>query len=237
MAGLKPGTTDIAEARHYVRCANVEREMSTLFISYASDDQAIALEVCAQLEAQGVGCWIAPRDVAPGAKWDEAIVDAIHSAGAFLLLLTEAANESPYVGNEVNHAFAAKKAIFTFRVEDVQPNKSLGFYLARHHWTDGFPPPIETKVAQLAAGVSGLIGVSALAGVAGTTTAAAAAQPKARKKAGAQPAWRRTALVGAAGALAGSLLVGAAWYATHSAALTGAGALPVNRVTIPRPLL
>ena len=142
--------------------------MNTLFISYASDDQAIALEVCAQLEAQGVRCWIAPRDVAPGAKWDEAIVDAIQGSGAFLLILTAAANESPYVGNEVNHAFAAKKAIFTFRVEDVQPNKSIGFYLARHHWTDGFPPPLEAKVAQLAAGVSGLLGVGDAGAGAGT---------------------------------------------------------------------
>ena len=56
---------------------------SPLFISHANDDQAIALEVCALLERQGIRCWIAPRDVAPGAVWDEAIVDAITQPARF----------------------------------------------------------------------------------------------------------------------------------------------------------
>ena len=180
--------------------------MSALFISYASDDQAVALEVCAQLEAQGVGCWIAPRDVAPGAQWDEAIVDAITSAGAFLLVLTTAANGSPYVKNEVNHAFAAKLPIFTFRVEDVQPDKSLGFYLARHHWTDGFPAPMAPKLAQLSAAVMTVLG----AGAASLGTITPAARPARRslatRLAGAFRA-RRTLLTGSAlGFLAASAL-------------------------------
>ncbi len=114
------------------------------------------MEVCALLEARGVTCWLAPRDVAPGAKWDEAIVDAIHDATAFLLVLTHSANGSSYVSNEVNQAFGADKPIFTFRVEDVQPNKSLGFYLGRHHWTDGFPRPLDDKVGHLAAAVAAI---------------------------------------------------------------------------------
>ena len=121
------------------------------------------MEVCALLEAQGIACWIAPRDVAPGAKWDEAIVDAIAASTGFLLILTEAANQSSFVGNEVNHAFAANKPIFTFRAEDVQPNKSLGFYLARHHWTDGFIQPRAEQVAQLAAAVKGTPAPSSVA--------------------------------------------------------------------------
>ncbi|OFW13813.1 MAG: hypothetical protein A3H29_12820 [Acidobacteria bacterium RIFCSPLOWO2_02_FULL_67_21] len=193
--------------------------MNTLFISYASDDQAVALEVCAQLEAQGVRCWIAPRDVAPGAKWDEALLQAIDAAGAFLLLLSEASNESPFVQNEVNRAFGKKKPIFTFRIEDIPPSGSLEFYLARHHWTDGFPPPLEPKVAQLAVAVSGLLGVSDLSGTTGTAvaTGAAAAPPRAKKRAGAAPAWRRTALIGALCALAGGLTASGAWYAARPA--------------------
>src|ERR1700681_1671370 len=127
--------------------------MKDVFISHAREDQATAAEVCALLEARGVQCWMAPRDVAPGAKWDEAIVAAIQSAHTFLLILSAAANASPYVSNEVNHAFGARKTIFTFRVEDVLPGKSLGFYLARHHWTDGFPPPLAKKVDGVAVAI------------------------------------------------------------------------------------
>ncbi|MGE0445294.1 MAG: TIR domain-containing protein [Vicinamibacterales bacterium] len=148
--------------------------MSHLFISYASDDRALAEEVCALLEARGIACWIAPRDVAPGAQWDEAIVDAITGAGAFLLLLTATSNESPFVKNEVNHAFAAKKTIFTFRAEDIAPSKSLGFYLARHHWTDGFPAPIDGKVARLAETVTAVLAQAGAAGSASDASGAGA---------------------------------------------------------------
>jgi hypothetical protein len=42
----------------------------------------------------------------------------IDEASAFLLLLSGAANDSPYVRNEANRAFGQKKAIFTIRIED-----------------------------------------------------------------------------------------------------------------------
>src|SRR5260221_3065962 len=41
----------------------------TVFLSYASHDTEIANTVCQFLEARGVRCWIAPRDVAPGALY------------------------------------------------------------------------------------------------------------------------------------------------------------------------
>jgi serine/threonine-protein kinase len=123
--------------------------MSHIFISYATGDQAVAMEVCALLEARGSKCWIAPRDVVAGKVWDEAILDAIESASGFLLVLSSAANASPFVKNEVNRAFSLGKPILTFRVEDVQPGRSLELYLARHHWTEGFSGRIEDRVAEL----------------------------------------------------------------------------------------
>jgi hypothetical protein len=39
---------------------------SAFFISYASADQTLAMEVCALVEARGVSCWVAPRDVGAG---------------------------------------------------------------------------------------------------------------------------------------------------------------------------
>jgi serine/threonine-protein kinase len=131
---------------------------SALFVSYASADRALAMEVCAMLEAQGIGCWIAPRDVAPGAKWDEAILDAIESASALLLILTAAANASPYVSNKVHEAFEKKKVIFTFRAEDIAAGKSLKFYLGRHHWIDAFGASLEQATAKVAMAASGLPG-------------------------------------------------------------------------------
>jgi TIR domain-containing protein len=128
-----------------------------VFISHATEDQATAAEVCALLEARGVSCWIAPRDVAPGKVWDEAILDAIESASAFLLILSARANNSSFVKNEVNRAFSQDKPIFALRIEDVQPGRSLELYLARHQWTDGFPPPIDDKVDKLADAIASVV--------------------------------------------------------------------------------
>src|SRR5437868_792301 len=104
-----------------------------VFLSYASDDQTMADIVCELLEERGIACWMAPRDVAAGVVWDEAILDAIEKAPAFLLLLSRHSNDSPFVKNELNRAFSQRKPIVTFRIEDVTPGRSLELYLARHH--------------------------------------------------------------------------------------------------------
>lgn len=132
------------------------RRSARIFISHSNNDHALAMEVCALLEARGLPCWIGPRDVVPGKVWDEAILDAIDSTSIFLLVLSSAANKAPFVKNEVNRAFTLGKPILTFRVEDVQPGRSLELYLARHHWTDGFSGRIEDRVEELARAIAAL---------------------------------------------------------------------------------
>jgi hypothetical protein len=48
-----------------------------VFISHSTEDKAVADAVCAILEKNGVRCWIAPRDILPGADWSASIVDGI----------------------------------------------------------------------------------------------------------------------------------------------------------------
>src|SRR5579872_5233441 len=132
-----------------------------VFISHAGDDASVAVEVCALLEKRGVKCWMAPRDVAAGSVWDEAILDAIESSRVFLLILSRSANDSQYVKNEVNRAFSERKPIVTFRIEDVMPGRSLQLYLARHHWTDAFPPPLAARIETLATSITALLDSSA----------------------------------------------------------------------------
>ena len=55
-----------------------------VFISYSSKDKPTADAACAVLEAKGIRCWIAPRDITPGADWGEAIVDGINGARTIL---------------------------------------------------------------------------------------------------------------------------------------------------------
>jgi Tol biopolymer transport system component len=132
-----------------------------VFISHAGDDAGVAVEVCALLEKRGLKCWMAPRDVAAGSVWDEAILDAIETSRVFLLILSKSANQSQFVKNEVNRAFSQGKPIVTFRLEDVPPGRSLELYLARHHWTDAFPPPMGARIETLATSITALLDMPA----------------------------------------------------------------------------
>src|SRR5215472_7170060 len=44
---------------------------SMVFISHSSKDREIADAICAHLESAGIKCWIAPRDIEPGATWTQ----------------------------------------------------------------------------------------------------------------------------------------------------------------------
>jgi hypothetical protein len=61
---------------------------SDVFVSYASQDAAVANSIVESLEAQGLKCWMAPRDVKPGAQYADAIVRAINEAKALVLVMS-----------------------------------------------------------------------------------------------------------------------------------------------------
>ena len=42
-----------------------------VFVSHSVKDADVAEAIVARLEAESVRCWVAPRDVVPGADWGE----------------------------------------------------------------------------------------------------------------------------------------------------------------------
>ena len=97
-----------------------------VFLSYASADRAAADAVCAALEARGIRCWIAPRDVPAGADWGEAILTAIGRAHAMVLVLSRQTAASVHVRNEVVTAVSQSLALVPVRIEDCQPAGRCG---------------------------------------------------------------------------------------------------------------
>src|ERR1700685_2228522 len=81
----------------------------TVFLSYASPDAEVANQVCEFLESHGVPCWMAPRDVKPGAAYADAIVRAINEASALVLVLSASAIASEHVRREVERAGSTHK--------------------------------------------------------------------------------------------------------------------------------
>src|SRR3954471_7032473 len=74
------------------------------FVCHAARDAGTAQRVVAVLEAAGVPCWIAPRDIEPGESWSSAIVDGLEAAPAVVLVFSAATNDSPHVTRELETA-------------------------------------------------------------------------------------------------------------------------------------
>jgi formylglycine-generating enzyme required for sulfatase activity len=124
-----------------------------VFISYASQDKATADAACAKLEADGIRCWIAPRDVPPGAEWAGAIVDAIDNCRAMVLIFSSSANGSKQIHREVQRAFDREVPVVPFRIENIAPEKSLAYYMGPVHWLDALTLPLERHLQKLVVSV------------------------------------------------------------------------------------
>lgn len=112
-----------------------------VFVSYSQPDRDCAFELVSHLETQGIGVWIAPRDISPGADWAAEIIDAIAAARVMILVFSAHSNSSPQVRREVERAVHRQLSVLTFRIEDILPSKSLEYFLSAQHWLDAFPPP------------------------------------------------------------------------------------------------
>jgi hypothetical protein len=121
-----------------------------VFVSHSSDNRELANELAAFIEARGVKVWIAPRDVRPGKDYSEQLQLAIEGCAAFVVLVTEMANKSPYVRAETEMAFSTHKPIFPIRISDIQPAAGLALFLKIRHWTDAFGPGKSESLARLA---------------------------------------------------------------------------------------
>jgi hypothetical protein len=134
-----------------------------VFVSYSLSDRDTATELTAHLEANGIACWVAPRDVTPGADWAAEIVDAIAAARVMVLVFSASANTSPQVRREVERAVYHQVIVLPFRVTAVLPSKSLEYFLSAQHWLDAFPPPMEPHYARLCAYLKTLLTANAAA--------------------------------------------------------------------------
>ena len=121
-----------------------------VFVSYAHQDRTVANAVCGTLEAHGIRCWIAPRDILPGSDWGAAIIDAIQEAKALVLIFSSNSNDSDQIKREIERTVHQGIAVIPFRIEDVLPNKTLEYFISTQHWLDALTPPLEDHMAHLA---------------------------------------------------------------------------------------
>jgi adenylate cyclase len=131
--------------------ANSTTSSRDAFISYASQDAAVANSIVENLEQHGLRCWISPRDVKPGAQYADEIVAAINDTKVLVLVLSEHALASPHVGREVERAASKRRRIIVLRTDAAALTRSFEYFLSESQWIDvaalGMPAAL-TKLTQ-----------------------------------------------------------------------------------------
>lgn len=104
--------------------------MGHVFISCSSSNSAVADRLTATLRSHGVNTWIYRDRIAAGAKWPEEIVEAIRTADAVLVLLSDDAVRSEEVAKEIAIASGAGRLILPLEIERVKDLGRLTYHLA-----------------------------------------------------------------------------------------------------------
>jgi hypothetical protein len=105
----------------------------TCVLSYATEDQAFAEKLHADLQSRGISCWFAPHDLKVGDKLRTQIYEAIQKNDKLLLILSEHAVKSDWVEREVELAFERERqppetlVLFPIRLDDAVMHTNIAW--------------------------------------------------------------------------------------------------------------
>lgn len=101
-----------------------------VFISYKAEELSQAKWVKKRLEASGFCCWMAPESIPGGSNYAMEIPKAILGCDAFVVILSERAQNSRWVPKELDQAINAGKTVMPFIIENCPLRTDFRFYLA-----------------------------------------------------------------------------------------------------------
>ena len=114
------------------------------FVSYSRADSEFALKLASDLRANGASVWLDQLDIAPGARWDSSIEDALRRSARVIVLLSPKAVASQNVLDEVSFALDEGKTIVPVLVETC----AVPMRLRRLQYVD-FTPGYEAALGRL----------------------------------------------------------------------------------------
>lgn len=82
----------------------MESKEYSVFICHSSKDKPKVREIKAELEGEGIYCWIDEAEVLPGNTIIEKITEGIQKTGSFIIVLSQNSIESGWVNDELEKA-------------------------------------------------------------------------------------------------------------------------------------
>ena len=104
----------LGEIRHALGYPDKEK-LYDVYISYKTSDVSIAEKICVRLEAEGIRCCYADRDIqTDGCRLIEAMFEAVKNSGMMVMVLTENSKDSKTMASEFDIAQMNKVAVLPF---------------------------------------------------------------------------------------------------------------------------
>lgn len=101
----------------------------TVFISYSSLDVQEANRVIRLLEQMQISYWKAPEMIPAGSSYAREIPQAIRDCKIFLLIVSQASQDSVWVEKEIDTAIHYRRTILPLRIDNEPMNDMFYFYL------------------------------------------------------------------------------------------------------------
>lgn len=127
-----------------------------VFLSYSTKDAVFAEKLYDELAERGLDCWMAPRSIAPGSEYGEAIIAGIEQAKVFVLIYSEHSNRSQHVLREVERCVNKNTPFIAYKIGEVEPTKSMEYFLMANQWLSAEDNP-EGHIEELYDAVTRLI--------------------------------------------------------------------------------
>ncbi|MDD5110117.1 MAG: toll/interleukin-1 receptor domain-containing protein [Patescibacteria group bacterium] len=107
-----------------------EESLRKVFISYSTQNSALAGQLKIILEEMGFDAFLAHEDINPSAEWQETILNILGESGIFIPIITESYHGSNWTDQESGIAMYTKKIVLPICVVGCKPYGFLSKYQA-----------------------------------------------------------------------------------------------------------
>jgi len=128
-----------------------------VFVCHSSKDQRSANALVAHLERNNMRCWVAPRDIVPGANLAGVILKAIADSKLMVLVFSEHTNAAPHIRRLLERAIGEGIPVVALRIADVRPSEDLQPLLRLSRQIDAIDSSIEDHLPKLTETVQRLL--------------------------------------------------------------------------------
>lgn len=126
-----------------------------VFVSYASEDAAIADQIVGAIEESGRSCWIAHRNLTAGTpSWSGAIVGAIANSHVVVVLVSARSVTSKQVLREVTLADDEDIPLLPLCIDDTPLSKDLRYFFSSAQRLDAYRMPWDQALQQVVSSVA-----------------------------------------------------------------------------------